>query len=78
MTLFEILEMLKTAPDSQMDEYWLKRCTEFSGTEEELMTLFEELYNTNDIQTSKFIRTLVDPQYTRKYMSDHKEETKND
>ena len=78
MTLFEILEMLKTAPDGQMDEHWLKRCHEFTGTEEELMQLFEEIHNTNDFETSKFIRTMVDPQYTRGYMTKNQEEIKND
>lgn len=78
MTLFEILEMLKTAPDGQMDEHWLKKCHEFTGTEEELMQLFEEIHNTSDLETSTFIRTMVDPQYTRGYMTKNQEETKND
>lgn len=74
MTLFEILEMLKTAPIGQMNEHWLKRCYEFTGTEEELMQLFEEIYDTNDLETSKFIRTMVDPQYTRGYMTEDQRE----
>ncbi len=65
--LFWILEQLKTAPDGQMDKHWLNRCRDFKGTEEELMELFEEIYNTNDFETSKFVRTMVDPQYTRRY-----------
>ena len=61
--------MLKTAPDGQMDERWLKRCVEFTGTEEDLMQLFEDIYNTDDIETSKFVRSMVNPQYTRGYMT---------
>lgn len=69
MTVFEILEMLKTTPGGQMNEHWLKRCKEFSGTEAELINLFEEIYNTNDLETSKFVRTLVNPEHTRNYMT---------
>lgn len=74
MTLFEILEILKTAPDGQMDEHWLNRCHEFTGTEKELMQLFEEIYGTNDFETSKFVRSMVNPQYTRGYITGEQEE----
>ena len=69
MDLFKILEMLKTAPDGQIDEHWLKKCKEFDGSEMELMTLFEDIYNTSDMETSKFVRSMVDPKYTRTYLS---------
>ncbi len=69
MNLFEILKMLKTAPIGQMNEHWLQKCKEFDGTEEDLMKLFEEIYNSNDLETSSFIRSMVNPKYTKLYMS---------
>ncbi len=66
--LFWILEQLKTAPAVQIDEYWRNKCQKFEGTKEELMKLFEEIYNTNDFETSKFIRTFVNPKFTRRYL----------
>ncbi len=69
MDLFTILEMLKTAPIGQIDEHWLNKCKQFDGDEEDLIKLFEEIYNTNDLETSSFIRSMVNPKYTRDYMS---------
>lgn len=69
MDNFEILKMLKTAPTGQMDEHWLQKCKEFDGTEEDLMKLFEGIYHTNDLETSPFIRSMVNPKFTKGYMS---------
>lgn len=68
MDLFKILKLLKTAPGTQIDEHWMKKINEFSGNEEELMKLFEEIFLTNDFETSSFVRSMVDPKYTKQYL----------
>ncbi len=68
MDLFKILKLLKTAPGNQIDEHWMKKINEFSGNEEELIKLFEEIFLTNDFETSSFVRSMVDKYYTNQYL----------
>ncbi len=63
-----ILRGLQTAPIGQLVPFWTRKFKRFKGTQEELLVLFEELYQTDDTISSKFVRTLVNPEYTRKYI----------
>lgn len=68
MKLSIILEGLKTAPAGHLSEEWRNRCINFKGSDEEILKLFEEIYNTSDMETSQFVRTLVNPKYTKEYL----------
>lgn len=55
-----IVNVLKTAPDGQLDEGWRKRCADFNGTEAEAYDFLAELHDKACCGASEFIRTLTD------------------
>ncbi len=60
-----ILEHLKTAPDSQLSRAWIETCSAFNGTDNDLMDLFEAIHNDSPAEVSPFVKSPVNPQFTR-------------
>ena len=66
----KILEMLTIAPDTQLSERFRDKCKNFKGTEEDLLVLFQEIYN-GCCEASDFTKSLVNPRFTSKYVEKH-------
>ena len=64
----QILELLKTAPESQLSERFRVKCEEFDGTDADLLNLFNEIYH-GCCEASEFVKQLVNPKYTSKYIN---------
>lgn len=62
-----ILDQLIGVPNSQLSLRFRTKCKEFDGTDEKLIKLFEEIYN-ECCESSSFIKQLVNPEFTRKYL----------
>ena len=62
-----ILDVLRTAPKSQISVELKQKCIDFSGTDDELKLLFEDVYRAEETQVSSFVRQLVNPKHTRNY-----------
>lgn len=62
-----ILDQLISVPDSQLSLRLRTKCKDFNGTDEELVDLFEEIYN-SCCESSSFIKQVVNPEFTRKHL----------
>lgn len=69
-TLFVILQMLVTAPITQLDTKYSQQAEKMledpSTTKERVHLFFKEIYETPGIASS-FVKQLVNPQYTKEY-----------
>ena len=69
MTLQKMLELLKTAPDSQIDKLVKKKINEVnSENEESVRELFQYIYESGFYgNVTPFVVAMVDPKYTKDY-----------
>ena len=69
--LFEILDMVATAPENQLRPDYTARARALSDsattTPESIRAFFGEVWALTDTDVSSFVRALVYPSYTKEY-----------
>lgn len=70
MTLQSLLEMLKTAPKTQIDDCVMERINQVDCEDEtKVRELLEYVYQSGFYgNVTPFVATLVDPRYTKDYL----------
>lgn len=69
MTLQKLVELVKTAPPTQMDDWLMQKLNEVDIEDEvKVRAVLEEIYKSGFYgNVTPFVATLVDPKFTKDY-----------
>ena len=64
-----ILTFIANAPLTQLHPDWIDKAKKLliNGSNEEIHSFFEDIYNLDDSNASRFVRAVVNPYYTKYY-----------